>query len=377
MSHWPGKYVIGLTGNIATGKSVVRRMLEHLGAYSIDADTLAHRAISKGAPGYGPVLDTFGKFVLDGEGEIDRGKLGRLVFGDAEALRTLEEIIHPLVELAVDILVRRANQKVVVIEAIKLLEGNLLHACDSIWVTYAPEDIQVTRLVQRRGMSEPEARMRIQSQASQEIKKAAANVIIHNTGTYEETWDQVVAAWKQIGQSAEAWEVFKKKTSPGKFGVQRGHPKEAANIASLINRLSGGIESPTEADILVDFGEVAFLLLSRDEQLVGLAGWQVENLVARTKQLYLDPGIPASQGLEVLVNEIERASHDLQCEASLIFLPGGMPYLEQTWNDLGYACRLADDLGVQAWREAASESQPRGTILLFKQLRQDRVLRPI
>ncbi len=120
MSKWPGKNVIGLTGNIATGKSVVRKMLEHLGAYSIDADALSHRAIAKGAPGYQRVIDTFGKWILDSNGEIDRNKLGKLVFNDPEALRQLEIIVHPLVEQAVDLMIKRASQRVVVVEAIKI-----------------------------------------------------------------------------------------------------------------------------------------------------------------------------------------------------------------------------------------------------------------
>ena len=118
MSNWPGKYVIGLTGNIATGKSVVRRMLEHLGAYTIDADALSHRSISKGAPGYQPVLDTFGKWLIGKDGEIDRSKLGKLVFSDREALVQLEDIIHPLVNQAASMLIQRAIQPVVVVEAI-------------------------------------------------------------------------------------------------------------------------------------------------------------------------------------------------------------------------------------------------------------------
>ena len=142
MSNWPGKYVIGLTGNIATGKSVVCKMLEHLGAYSIDADALSHRAIAKGAPGYQTVLDTFGKWILGSDGEIDRGKLGRLVFNDPEALQQLELIVHPLVEKAVDVMIKRAGQPVIVLEAIKLLEGNLASGCDAIWVSYASESIQ-------------------------------------------------------------------------------------------------------------------------------------------------------------------------------------------------------------------------------------------
>lgn len=80
MSAWRGKYAIGLTGNIATGKSVVRKMLEHLGAYGIDADVLSHRAIMKSSPGYQPVIDTFGRWVLGANEEIDRAKLGEVVF---------------------------------------------------------------------------------------------------------------------------------------------------------------------------------------------------------------------------------------------------------------------------------------------------------
>ena len=118
MSRWPGKYVIGLTGSIGTGKSVVRRMLEHLGAYGIDADALAHRAMAKGAPGYDPILRAFGRFLLTPEEQIDRARLGRLVFNDPDALAVLEHILHPLVLQAVDLLVKRAPHKVVVIEAI-------------------------------------------------------------------------------------------------------------------------------------------------------------------------------------------------------------------------------------------------------------------
>jgi dephospho-CoA kinase len=124
-TKWPEKTIIGLTGNIATGKSVVRKMLEHLGAYGIDADALSHRAIAQGAPGHRAVVDAFGKWVLNASGEIDRNKLGRLVFTDPEAMNTLEDIVHPLVSQAIDIMVKRASQKVIVIEAIKLLESDL------------------------------------------------------------------------------------------------------------------------------------------------------------------------------------------------------------------------------------------------------------
>src|SRR5512133_2420225 len=108
MSAWPGKFVIGLTGNIGTGKSVVRKMLEHLGGYGIDADALANRATSKGSPAYQPVVNMFGKFILGPDDQIDHSRLARLVFTDPDALAQLEAVVHPLVSQALDILIRRA-----------------------------------------------------------------------------------------------------------------------------------------------------------------------------------------------------------------------------------------------------------------------------
>ena len=204
MSNWPGKYVIGLTGNIATGKSVVRRMLEHLGAYTIDADALSHRVITKGAPGYQPVLETFGTWLLDKDGQINRSKLGRLVFADPETLKQLEGIVHPYVRQAIDILTRRAGQSVIVIEAIKLLESGLSTQCDAVWVTDAPQEVQVERLVRKRGMSREDALQRIRSQSAQKEKIDAADVVITNTGSYEDLWKQVSETWKIISPSQEA-----------------------------------------------------------------------------------------------------------------------------------------------------------------------------
>jgi dephospho-CoA kinase len=111
--------------------------------------------------------------------------------------------------------------------------------------------------------------------------------------------------------------------------------------------------------------------------LVGLVGWQVENLVARTTDLFIESSLPVERALKILVTEVERASQDLQCEASLFFLPPRVADHESIWQGLGYSRRTPQTLGVQAWRDAAIESQPPNTILLFKQLRQDRVLRPI
>ena len=125
------------------------------------------------------------------------------------------------------------------------------------------------------------------------------------------------------------------------------------------------------------FGDKAFLLLYRNQEPVGIVGWQVENLVARITDLYLDPRLAPDQALPLMIREVERASGDLQCEAALIFPPTDLVGLDRVWTQLGYERRAPERLGVQAWEDAALESMPRGTALFFKQLRTDRVLRPI
>ena len=379
MSNWPGKYVIGLTGNIATGKSVVRRMLEHLGAYTIDADALSHRVISKGAPGYQPVLDTFGKWLLGPDGQINRTKLGHLVFADKDALRQLEEIIHPHVTQAIDILVKRSSQTVIVIEAIKLLESDLRSRCDTIWVTDAPQRVQVERLMRKRGMSEADALQRVQVQSAQKEKLAAANVVITNNGSYDDLWRQVNEAWKRITPAQEAGPATQVLTRPadGALSLQRGKPRDAEKIAELITRLSKGKQRMTKDQAMEAFGDRAFLLLLMNNELVGIAGWQVENLVARVTDLFLDHRVAPDKALPLMIQEVERASGDLQCEAALVFPPIDLVGFDNIWKQMGYQRRSPDTLGVQAWEDAALESMPKGSALFFKQLRTDRVLRPI
>jgi dephospho-CoA kinase len=375
-TKWPEKYVIGLTGNIATGKSVVRKMLEHLGAYGIDADALSHRATAKGAPGYQATLDSFGKWLLGSDGEIDRVKLGRLVFTDPEAMSRLEDIIHPLVTQAIDVMVKRASQKVIVIEAIKLLESELRNVCDTVWVVNVPEEVQIQRLVEKRGMSRDEAAQRIHFQSAQHQKLAAANTVIQNTGSFEQTWKNVAAEWKKVNPQTDTLQAVTQKAE-GDFSVARGRPRDSASISELVSRLSSGAKPMSQEDVMAAFGEKAFMLLQMNGQNVGVAGWQVENLVARTTEFFIDPAVPAEKGLKTLMDEVERASGDLQCEASLLFLPPNLAALQGTWKQLGYEPRTPQSLGVQAWTDAAIESAQPNTTLFFKQLRQDRVLRPI
>ncbi|MDK1081244.1 MAG: dephospho-CoA kinase [Anaerolineae bacterium] len=377
MSKWPEKYLIGLTGNIATGKSVVRRMLEHLGSYTIDADSLTHRALAKDAPGYKPTVAMFGNWILDDDQQIDRTKLGEMVFRDSEALAKLENIIHPLVRQAIELLVERATQKVIVIEAIKLLESGLGELCNDIWVTYATEDVQIERLMRKRKHSRVEALNRIQAQGTQSEKIEQAKLVIRNTGSYDELWKQVTTAWKKISPSFESSPEIMKKAVSGEYSVHRGGPRDSQEISEFITRLSQGVQKMTKLDVMEAFGEKAFMLLKMNNKIVGLAGWQVENLIARTTEIFIEPDHLNDKALMVLITEIERASKDLQCEASLIFLQSELANLETSWKALGYEKRTPETLGVQAWQDAATESMPTNSVLMFKQLRVDRILRPI
>ena len=380
MNKWKNKYIIGLTGNIGTGKSVVRRMLEHLGAYGIDADALAHRAMAKGAPGYEPVLNTFGHFLLTPDGQIDRSRLGRIVFHDQQALAALEAIIHPLVLQAVDLLIRRSPHKVIVVEAIKLLETSLVDMCDGIWLVYTPPEIQKIRLVQNRKMTEKEAWARINAQVPQESRFGSATTIIKNVGPFEDTWQQVVTAWQRyVPAKAEgAFPVSKTvKLSLGDVNVQRAGPRQVDEIVRVYNNVYEGKVTYTPKDVMAAFGEKAYLLLKVENNTMGFLGWQVENLVARTDDVYLEAGLSLPAAMQTLLTTVENTSRDLQCEAALLFLPDPLAQQTEVWRNLGYEARTVQTLGVRAWQEAALETMGAGESLYFKQLRKDRVLRPV
>jgi dephospho-CoA kinase len=238
--------------------------------------------------------------------------------------------------------------------------------------------VQVARLVRKRGLSEADAMQRIQSQSAQKEKLSAANVIINNNGSYDDLWKQVSEAWKRVAPTQEAGPSTQVLSKPvGAFSLHRGKPRDSERIAELMTRLSQGKRSMTKDEVMEAFGDKAFLLLQMDSDLVGIAGWQVENLVARTLDLYLEPKVPADKALPLILAEVERASGDLQCEASLIFPPAELAGFESVWKQLGYERRAPASLGVQAWTDAALESTAKDGILLFKQLRTDRVLRPI
>jgi len=192
------KYIIGLTGNIATGKSVVSEMLERLGAKAIDADALVHELMEKDTPVWRAVVQEFGQSILCSDGSINRKKLGSIVFTDEAALRRLEAIVHPAVIACTEELIESSQQPVIVVEAIKLIEAGMDKTCDALWVTTCSKEQQLARLVKQRGLSEEEAHQGIEAQPPQEAKLALADVVIDNSDSLDETWRQVKREWDKI-----------------------------------------------------------------------------------------------------------------------------------------------------------------------------------
>lgn len=190
--------LIGLTGNIATGKSEVARILAELGARVIDADQVAHEVMRPDTPAYRAVLEIFGPEILAGDGTIDRAHLGAIVFRDPAALRRLEAAVHPSVIAEVSRRIAQATEPAVVVEAIKLIEAGMHRLCDALWVVTAPRPVQIARLVAARGLTEPEAALRVDAQPPQEEKAAVADRIIVNDGGLVHLRQQVEAGWRQI-----------------------------------------------------------------------------------------------------------------------------------------------------------------------------------
>ena len=190
--------VIGLTGPIGAGKSLVASMLRELGAKVIDADAIVHDEQSRGTVGYSAIVQTFGTGVLGEDKEIDRAKLAAEVFADPKKLARLERIMHPRV-IARILEARKmlGENDVMVVEAIKLLESDLRNVCDEIWIVLAPRALLLERL-RARGLPQPEAEMRLARQASEEEFRAAADVVISNDGDRDATKAHVRDAWERL-----------------------------------------------------------------------------------------------------------------------------------------------------------------------------------
>jgi dephospho-CoA kinase len=190
---------VGLTGGIGSGKTAVSDRLGQLGAVVIDADLLAREVVGAGTPGLAEVVVAFGPDVLTDDGELNRAAIGARVFGDEEARRRLEAIIHPRVRSLAAEIEAAAPEDAVVVHVIPLLvETGQGAAFDQIVVVDVPPDVQLDRLVQARGMTPGDVRARLAAQASREERLAAADHVVVNDGTMQDLHDAVDALWTQL-----------------------------------------------------------------------------------------------------------------------------------------------------------------------------------
>jgi dephospho-CoA kinase len=193
-------FLLGLTGNIACGKSTVGRLLaERYGADYVDADRVVHERYAAGTPETAAIARRFGQDLRQADGTIDRRRLGDLVMADPVARHDLEQILYPGVRRALLDRIDRSRAAVVVLDAIRLIEAGLADRCDAVWVVTCSRATQERRLLAERGFSPQQAALRIDAQTPQAAKVARATTVIHNDGPLADLERQVAAAWHALG----------------------------------------------------------------------------------------------------------------------------------------------------------------------------------
>ena len=245
-----GPMLVGLTGNIATGKSQVAQMLAELGARVIDADKVAHEVMQPGGPAYDAVVQAFGREMLAADGTVNRARLGAVVFRDPEALQTLEAAVHPAVIAEVNRRIAQAEDPVVVVEAIKLIEAGMHRLYDFLWVVTASRSLQITRLVAARGLTAEEAALRVGAQPPQQEKAALADLVLSNNKDLDSLRQKVDAGWARIQElldlrRTQAGDAIHADLPVDPAGgrevtvrpVQRDNLADAAGVAEVLNRV--------------------------------------------------------------------------------------------------------------------------------------------
>jgi dephospho-CoA kinase len=201
--------LVGLTGNIASGKTTVAQLLSERGATIIDADVLARRAVERGSKAFDAIVQRWGTSVLSPDGHLDRAALRRVVFGNAKELEALNDIVHPEVERLREKRIEEARtrgDRIVVCDIPLLFEKKMVDRFDRILLVDAPRPLRLERLVNDRGLRETEAMDMIAAQMPAELKRARADFVIANGATLTELEQRVNEVWASLVQDAEARE---------------------------------------------------------------------------------------------------------------------------------------------------------------------------
>jgi len=428
-------YLIGLTGNLGSGKSTVRKMLEQLGARGIDADALAHAVVARGTPAWRAVVETFGADILTFNGRIDRQELSARVFADAAGLRKLEAIVHPAVGARIKQMLREAPAPVVVVEAIKLIEAGMHSWCDAVWVVKCKPEAQLERVVRDRQMSEADARARLAAQSQPEDKERLAHIVIDNSGNEGATRAAVERAWRTIrpetASDKTVWlydlpspatasavavqpaePIAEKPTPPppawaraepaaqvvepaaeqmpptpstvqapawaGEDHVQvrRARRTDLAALGVALAKVDNRPQPLTRAQVMQRFGERGYRIALVDNRIVALAAWEAENLVATVREIWAESADMAPVALPKLFALIEGEAKELLCEVILLLIDEGAFTLSAEAKAAGYEPREIQTLHP-VWQSMARERLRENEQIWFKRLRERITTKPV
>ncbi len=351
-TRWPNKIIIGLTGNIGTGKSAIMREAARRGALTIDADQVVHQILDQEEAIQDKITDAFGDAVVLPNGRINRAALGNIVFKDPQALQKLETVVHPLVRPKINEIIANTSASIVIIEAIKLLEGDLVEECDQVWVANCGKYLQLQRLIISRGMDEDHAFERIMAQPPQAEKVARADVVIDTTGPLTSTSQQVHEAWSKLSltdsiSSAQPVtapapapvekpappeptpppaEVEKEASQPVAetadvdlealdIIVRRARPSDIPSIMLLIHKATDGRVKPKRAEILMSLSERGYLIGQNDGTVSAVVGWYTDKGFAAVEQMYIYPPESMQTTGAAVLQEIVKSANNLMCEA--------------------------------------------------------------
>lgn len=405
--RWPEKVIVGLTGNIATGKSTVMAMAAERGALALDADKVVHEILAHDRAVQEIIAAAFGPSVRQPDGSINRQALGAIVFADPGALRRLELIVHPKVRRRLFKRIEESRAVVVFIEAIKLLEGDLAAECDQIWVTRCPAELQIERLMADRSLDRQAALTRVKAQAPQEEKVARADVVIDTGGTLAQTrayfelaWtrlmrnpsglpdiaDGSVAAGKTTGKITAGKRGTSSRKAPGKSNVRssfpppidfrangitvrRAKPPDVPSLLLLMKRATGGAVSLKRKELLMTLGDRGYLIGQEGTDISAIAGWQCDGQVARIEEIYVNPPEAAVVTGAAVLQEIEQTAGLLNCDVILAFpLPDTPEQVRKLFVERGFE-HVDPAVLPAAWQAAVAESQPDDSTVMVKRLR--------
>ncbi|MBA67167.1 MAG: dephospho-CoA kinase [Chloroflexi bacterium] len=192
-------FVIGLIGGIGSGKSSVSAILNSLGVEVIDADKVGHEAYTPNSEGWRKVISVFGQDIVGSENEIDRKKLGGIVFSDPSEMEKLNKLMHPIIHNLVEEKIKLlSNQgvKVVVLEAAILIEANWQDLTDEIWLAKSNQEVVIERVQLRNNFTREEIIKRIQSQMSNDEREKHSDIVIDNNGTIEQLEEKIKTLWQ-------------------------------------------------------------------------------------------------------------------------------------------------------------------------------------